>query len=59
MATVYVGGASIDENGRAHGGQAGNQTGRELRKQKWYKHKKGWRVFRAKSPEVDEPEEES
>lgn len=48
MATVYVYGASIDENGRAHGGQAGNQTGRELRKQKWYKHVKGWRVFRAK-----------
>lgn len=48
MATVYVGGASIDENGRAHGGQAGNQTGRELRKQKWYRHSKGWRVFRAK-----------
>ena len=36
MATVYVYGASIDENGKAHGGQAGNQTGRELRKQKWY-----------------------
>lgn len=52
MATVYVYGASIDENGKAHGGQAGNQTGRELRKQKWYKHTKGWRVFRAKVPEV-------
>ena len=48
MATVYVGGASIDENGRAHGGQAGNQTGRELKKQRWYRHQKGWRVFRAK-----------
>ena len=45
---VYVGSASIDENGRAHGGQAGNQTGRELRRQKWYSHSKGWRVFRAK-----------
>lgn len=52
MATVYVYGASIDENGKAHGGQAGNQTGRELRKQKWYKHSKGWRVFRAKLPDV-------
>ena len=49
MATVYVGGASIDENGRAHGGRAGNQTGRELRKQPWYRHGKGWRVFRARS----------
>lgn len=52
MATVYIGGASIDENGKAHGGKAGNQTGRELRRQKWYLHSKGWRVFRAKSAEV-------
>ena len=52
MSTVYVGGASIDENGKAHGGQAGNQTGKELRKQKWYKHTKGWRVFRAKTAAV-------
>lgn len=48
MSIVYVGGASIDENGRAMGGKAGNQTGRELRKQAWYLHSKGWRVFRAK-----------
>lgn len=54
MATVYINGASIDENGKAHGGKAGNQTGRELRKQKWYLHSKGWRVFRAKSAEVAE-----
>jgi peptidoglycan hydrolase-like protein with peptidoglycan-binding domain len=52
MSTVYIYGASIDENGKASGGKAGNQTGRELRKQAWYKHKKGWRVFRAKDPEV-------
>ncbi len=52
MATVYVYGASIDENGKAHGGQAGNQTGRELKKQKWYKHDKTWRVFRAKDAGV-------
>lgn len=52
MGTVYIYGASIDENGKASGGKAGNQTGRELRKQAWYKHKKGWRVFRAKDPEV-------
>lgn len=49
MATVYVGGASIDEHGKAKGGEAGNQTGRELRKQPWYLHSKGWRVFRAKN----------
>ena len=36
MATVYIGGASIDERGKASGGQAGNQTGRELRKQAYY-----------------------
>ena len=52
MATVYVGGASIDENGQAHGGKAGNQSGKELRKQPWYKHSKGWRVFRAKNAGV-------
>lgn len=52
MATVYIGGASIDENGKAHGGQAGNQTGKELKKQKWYLHSKGWRVFRARSAEA-------
>lgn len=52
MATVYVYGASIDENGKASGGKAGNQTGRELKKQKWYKHDKTWRVFRAKNPGV-------
>ena len=52
MATVYIGGASIDEHGKAHGGQAGNQTGKELKKQKWYLHSKGWRVFRARSAEV-------
>lgn len=52
MGTVYIYGASIDENGKARGGKAGNQTGRELRKQAWYKHSKGWRVFRAKNPEV-------
>ena len=46
MATVYIGGASIDENGKAHGGKAGNQTGRELNIRKYYKHKQGWRLFR-------------
>lgn len=54
MATVYVGSASIDENGKAHGGKAGNQTGRELKKQAWYAHSKGWRVFRARDGEVAE-----
>lgn len=50
--TVYVGNAVCDENGNARGGKPGNQTGRELRIQPWYLNKKGWRVFRAKNPEV-------
>lgn len=33
---VYLCGASIDENGRATGGKAGDQTGREVRRIKWY-----------------------
>lgn len=47
MTTVYVGSARIDEFGNAHGGQAGDQTAKEVSTQKWYKHSKGWRVLRA------------
>lgn len=36
MATVYIGHASCDENSRAHGGAAGDQTGREVYKRTWY-----------------------
>jgi peptidoglycan hydrolase-like protein with peptidoglycan-binding domain len=49
--TVYQGGASIDERGKATGGQAGNQK-EELRIRAWYKHSKGWVVLRAKNPAV-------
>lgn len=52
--SVKIGSARIDENGKATGGKAGDQTGKELSTQSWYKHAKGWRVFRAKSPEVAE-----
>lgn len=45
---VLIGSARIDENGNAHGGAAGDQTGKEVSTQNWYKHTKGWRVFRAK-----------
>lgn len=45
---VYVGSARIDENGKAYSGKAGDQTGKEVSKQKFYVHSKGWRVFRAK-----------
>jgi hypothetical protein len=52
MSTVYVGSASIDERGKASGGAAGDQTGREVRTQAWYKHEKGWVVIRAKDDAV-------
>ena len=54
MATVKLGSARIDENGHATGGKAGDQTGREVSTQNWYKHSKGWRVFRAKNSGVAE-----
>ncbi len=44
---VRIGSARIDENGKAHGGKAGDQTGKEVSTQEWYKHSKGWRVLRA------------
>lgn len=49
MAIVYVGSARSDENGAAHSGKVGDQKGgQEVTTQAWYKHPKGWRVFRAK-----------
>lgn len=50
--TVYIGNAVGDEHGQARGGEPGNQTGKELRIQPWYKNKKGWRVFRPFSAEA-------
>lgn len=47
---VIVGSARMDERGKATGGKAGDQTGKEVSTQNWYKHKKGWRVLRAKNP---------
>ena len=47
---VIIGSARIDENGRAHGGKAGDQTGKEVSTQNWYRHSKGWVVLRAKDP---------
>ena len=51
---VKIGSARIDENGKAHGGLAGDQTGKEVSTQNWYLSSKGWRVFRAKNPSVAE-----
>lgn len=51
--SVKIGSARIDENGKAKGGKAGDQTGREVSTQSWYDQKdakKAWRVFRAKNP---------
>ena len=51
--SVMIGQASIDENGKIVGGQAGNQSGRELNKSPWYKN--GWTlVIRAKDPKIAE-----
>ena len=33
---VLIGSARIDENGRAHGGKAGDQNGKEVSTQNWY-----------------------
>ncbi len=43
---VMIGSARIDENGNTHGGRAGDQNGREVSAQAWYRHRKGWRVLR-------------
>lgn len=40
---VKIGHASIDENGKASGGSAGDQTGKELCTRDWYA--KGWNVL--------------
>ena len=51
--SVYIGHASIDERGKASGGTAGDQTGKEVYKRTWYS--KPWHtVFRPKSPEIAE-----
>ena len=47
--TVMIGSARADERGRATGGKAGDQTGREVSTQPWYDHPKGWRAFRCVS----------
>lgn len=51
MAVVKIGSARSDERGKITGGKAGDQKGgKEVSTQNWYKHSKGWRVFRAKDP---------
>lgn len=45
---VRIGHASIDENGFAKNGTAGDQTGKEVCIRSWYNHTKGWIVLRCK-----------
>lgn len=52
MGVVYLAHAIGDEHGKASGGEAGNQNGRELRTQAWYLNPKGWTVLRPKDPEA-------
>ena len=52
--SVKIGSARIDENGKAHGGASGDQTGKEVSTQSWYAHTKGWVLLRAKSAEARE-----
>jgi hypothetical protein len=49
---VTIASARIDENGNAHGGRAGDQTGQEVCTQKFYQHKKGWDCLRFKNAKV-------
>lgn len=50
---VIIGSARHDEHGNCYsGGKAGDQTGQEVSMQKFYVHKKGWHVLRAKSSEI-------
>ena len=50
---VKIGSARSDENGKIKNGKAGDQkSGKEVSTQSWYKHGKGWRVFRCKVPEM-------
>lgn len=55
MSTVYVGSARADEYGASGwrgNSRPGDQTGREVSIQAWYKHPIGWVVMRPKSSEV-------
>ena len=49
---VTIASARIDENGNAHGGKPGDQTGKEVCTQKFYQHKKGWDCLRFKNAQV-------
>ena len=52
--TVRIGHASIDENSKAHGGTAGDQSGKEVKISNYYLHSKGWVVLRCKDADKRE-----
>lgn len=49
MSTIYIGSARIDEDGNSTGGEAGDQTGKEVSTQTFYTHSKGWYIIRPTS----------
>ena len=49
---IIFGSARIDENGNIAGGAAGDQTGKEVSTQAFYRHEKGWHCLRPKSADV-------
>ena len=49
---ITIGSARIDENGNINNGKPGDQTGREVALEGYYKHKYGWNVMRAKDPQM-------
>lgn len=51
---IRIGHASIDENRKARGGAAGDQTGKEVKISDWYLHAKGWVVLRCKDTDKRE-----
>lgn len=51
---VVIASARIDERGKISGGKAGNQNGKEISRQPWYRHSKGWRVLRCRDAEKAE-----
>jgi len=51
---VILGSARLDERGNATGGQAGDQTGKEVCTEPYYVHSLGWYCMRAKDPKFAE-----
>lgn len=51
---VKVGHATIDERGKASGGKAGDQNGKEVCTRSWYLKSQGWWTLRCKVPGMAE-----